>query len=357
MDISLGFIVGFFLILFPGLIIRRLFYYGEFSKEFGGGHTLIKLIAISSLPGLLNLVGIYFIYNFLISKINLEELINTYKDLNNPNLHLELDGSETLHEILKKKVLPFISLIYTSSILVGLMTGRLIRITRVDTKFKLLRFKNYWFYMFSGELTRFKKMKHLKQVNKKHLFTVADILVESNGKSSLYSGIVVDYELNENNCQQLNKIILQNAERFKEVEVGKSRERVKIPGNLFVVDCSKMTNINLTYVYEKSKGLLESNVPTIVTNILGLIQVLLIPISIFKTDFISWHWYLKYFSLAWYEMFLCYFLIIATLDLLNPFTKKLKETEYKYVTWKTFGPKIILVIILFIILFLLVEVL
>jgi hypothetical protein len=352
MDISLGFIIAFVLILFPGLIIRRLFYYGEFSKQFSGGFTLIKLIAIASIPGLINLVGVFFFYDNFISHIDLESIINTYKDLNNPDHHVELNKSKPVSETIKESLLPFFSLIYTSSLLIGLMAGRLIRIARIDTKFKLLRFKNYWFYVFSGELTKFKKLKHLKESNKKHLFTVADILVDSDGKSNLYSGIVVDYELNESNCQLLNKVVLQNAERFRQVQ--ETKERVKIPGNLFVVDCSKMRNINLTYIFEESTSFLESMVPTIVTNTLGLIELLLIPVSIFKTDFVFWSWYVNYFNLHWYEKIVCYFLVIAILDLFNPFTKKPKEIEYKYVSRKLVFAKISLVLILLITLYLLI---
>lgn len=344
MDISLGFVIAFILILFPGLIIRRLFYYGEFSKQFSSGFTLIKLIAVASIPGLINLVCIFFLYDHLISHINLEEIINTCKDLNNPERHLEANSSESINTTITESVLPFFAFLYTSSILIGLMTGRLIRITRIDTKFKLLRFKNYWFYAFSGELTSFKKMKHLKEANKKHLFTVADILIDYEGKNNLYSGVVVDYELNENNSQLLSKVVLQHAERFK--PVGDSRERVRIPGNLFVVDCSKMKNINLTYIYEQSTSFLQSKIPTVVTNILGIVAILLIPVSIFKTDFISWNWYVGYFNLNWYEKILCYLLAIQLLGIFNPFSRNVSDSEYRYVSWKILFFKILILILL-----------
>ena len=116
-------------------------------------------------------------------------------------------------------------------------------------------------------------MRHLKEGNKKHLFTIADILVDSDGSSNLYSGVVVDYELSENNCQVLNKVMLQNAERFTKKDNNR-RERVNIPGNLFVVDCSKMKNINLTYVFENRGTFLESRVPSIVDNSFSILAVL-----------------------------------------------------------------------------------
>lgn len=353
MDISLGFIIAFILILFPGLIIRRLFYYGEFSKQFSSGLSLIKLIAVASIPGLVNLVVIFFLYDNLISHINLEDIINTCKDINNPELHIKTNNSKPINETINESILPFFGILYTSSIIIGLITGRLIRITRIDTTFKLLRFKNYWFYVFSGELTNFKKMKHMKEANKKHLFTMADILVDTDGKTNLYSGVVVDYELNESNCQTLNKVILQHAERFK--QVGDKRVRVRIPGNLFVVDCSKMRNMNLTYVYEQSTSFLASKTPSVVINTLAIIVILIIPFCIFQTEFISWNWYVKYFSLPWYTKVLCYFSVIQLIGLFNPFEKKASENEYKYVTWKLLLIKIITSAILIIILYFLIK--
>lgn len=345
MEISWGLIILFVLVLFPGLIFRRLYYYGEFSKQFGSGLSLIKLIAISSIPGLINLICIFLIYDTFFYHIDIELVINRIKDLSNPELKLEKASHGSMNSILKDSVFPFLSFLYVSSILLGALSGRLIRITRLDTKFKLLQFKNYWFYVFSGELARFKKMKHLKNSNKKHLFTVADILVESSSKTHLYSGIVVDYELNEKDCQCLNKVMLQNAERYKE-ENDKMVPK-KIPGSMLVVDCAKMKNINLTYVFEEAKGFLQSKVPGVIDTIFALVIVLALPIFFFQTDLIKWDWYISYFKLNnWFNRILWYLLIVQTLSILNPFVKNKSKGEYEYVGWNKTWAKVFWIVVL-----------
>ena len=45
------------------------------------------------------------------------------------------------------------------------------------------------------------------------------------------------------------------------------RVSVKIPGNLLIVDCSEMKNINLTFVNERTDEFLKSKVPAVVYNI------------------------------------------------------------------------------------------
>ena len=108
MDISLGLIISFIFIVFPGIIIRRLYYYGEFSKQFSAGLTLIKLIAISSVPGLINFICIFFFYDNFISHTNLEEVIKTFKELNDPNYHLITSHPKSINETIKKSILPFL---------------------------------------------------------------------------------------------------------------------------------------------------------------------------------------------------------------------------------------------------------
>lgn len=366
MDVSLGFIVALSLVLFPGLLFRRLYFYGEFSKQFSSGHNLIWLIAVSTIPGILILLSVYWFYNKFITEIDLEGIIDTFKDINNPNSRNDPD-SNLLRKLLSDKVFPFIGFLYLISFILGAISGRFIRISGIDTRLKLFRFKNYWFYLFNGHHTGFKKMKHLKQKNKRHLFTKADILIDANNEPRLYSGIIVDYELNIDDCTILSKIMLQNAERYGSKE-GK-RVPVSIPGQLLVIDCTSMKNINLTYVYEDLSGeprgifkgiksvkeffinvghffknLLSTKVPNIVDVIFTLIILLLIPFFIFQSDSIEWQFYKYYFSLTWYSKIVAYFLIAQIIILINPFIKI--DDQYRYVDFITLLTKIAVIAII-----------
>jgi len=349
MEISLGFLVVLILILFPGLIFRRLYFYGEFSTQFKSDYNLVSLIAISIIPGLINLVCVFLFYDNFFSEIDLGKIIDKLKDLNNPQYRFAKSDDTPIKELINTTVSPFIGFLYVSSILWGSISGRFVRISRIDTKFKLLRFKNYWFYLFNGQLTSFRKMKHLRKRNKRYLFTKADILIDTNSETHLYSGIVVDYELKDTDCKVLSKVMLQNAERYS-LRDGK-RVAVGIPGNLLVVDCTSMKNINLTYIYEKTKSILDSKLPNSVEIAFGFIILLLIPIFIFQSDSIDWVIYKAYFKLSWYEKIIAYFLAIQLLSLSNPFIKK--GEEYRYVNFKSVLAKAIWVIALVLLLLLL----
>jgi hypothetical protein len=340
MNISLGFFVVVVLILFPGLIFRRLFFYGEFSKEFKAGHNLITLLAISTVPGLVILVLTFVTYSYLFVAIDIGEVIDKFKDLSSPDFRLTNSEDTPVNELLNYKAAPFLGFLYLTSVILGSLSGRLIRISHLDTKLKLLRFKNYWFYLLNGQQFEFKKLRHLKESNKRHVFTKADVLIDSNSKTHLYSGIVVDYELSDNDCTSLNKIMLQNAERYS-LKEGK-RVPVEIPGNLLIVDCQNLKNINLTYVFEESKSVLQSKIPTTIELVFSYLFILLLPIFIFRAERINWEVYSWYFSLPWYSKIFSFFAVIQAVSLFNPFVKR--KDDFTFVTIKLFLGKLVWVI-------------
>ena len=349
MEVSLGFFVVLLLVLFPGLIYRRLYFYGEFSKEFNDGQNIVSLLAKSVVPGLVISILSFILYSYFFIKLDIAEVIDKFKDINNPDIRLTESKNTSFNDVILDKVCPFVGFQYLLAIILGTLSGRIIRITRLDTKFKILRYKNYWFYIFNGQYGGFKKLKHLEQKNKKHLFTKADILIDSNSKTLLYSGIIVDYELNENNCCELSKVFLQNAERYS--MKNNQRVRVEIPGTLLVVDCSAMKNINLTYIYQERKSLLESKLPNAVEVTFGLLIIVLIPLFIFRAESINLDIYNSYFHQAWYKKIIYYFIIIQILSLLNPFVKS--GEEYKYVSIKIFLAKFFWIAILLLIVWIL----
>jgi hypothetical protein len=214
MEISFGFFVILVLILFPGLIFRRLHFYGEFSKEFNTGQNLAGLLARSVIPGLTIVILSFILYSYFFVEVDIAMIIDKLKEINNPDIKLTetQDATQpTFNNLILNKVTPFIGFQYLIAVILGALSGRIIRITKLDTKFKILRFKNYWFYIFNGQYGGFKKLKHLKQKNKKHLFTKVDIMIDSNSGTHLYSDIVVDYELSDSKCNELSKVFLQNA--------------------------------------------------------------------------------------------------------------------------------------------------
>ncbi len=347
MDISLGFIIIITLILLPGLLFRRLFFYGDFSKQFNSGQSIANQIILAVIPGVSIFITVFFIYHYLFTNIELEIIINKIKELNGASTLPNEENQTSLVQSFISKTGPFLGFLYLTSAIAGAISGRLIRITKLDRRFKLLRFKNYWFYILNGEHFDFKKFKHLKQKQKKHLFTKADILIEQNSETALFSGIVIDYELSNNDGITLSKLYLHNAERYK-IKEGEKKP-ISIPGNIFVVDCENMKNINLTYIYEdhnkEAKSILKTRVPGFLDLTYGILFIAIIPLLIFKVESLKFDFYTSLFQLKWYYKIIAYFFIIQFLSVFNPFNKQ--DDEYKFVSWKILLTKIIFALVLY----------
>ncbi|CAA0237652.1 hypothetical protein V2595_13600 [Tenacibaculum maritimum] len=106
------------------------------------------------------------------------------------------------------------------------------------------------------------------------LLTYADILVsvsDQNDRKELYTGFVVDYDLKGDDISQLDKIYLIDTHRYKKKEKFfdenrkeiieentrdtpiKSRNRLRVPGDIFILKAKNIVNLNLTYIPSKKK--------------------------------------------------------------------------------------------------------
>lgn len=344
MEFSWGFISIIILIIFPGLLFRRLYYYGQFSKQFGSGLSLIKLLAVSAIPGLINLILVYIIYEWKIDEVDFGKIMDNFKDLSNPGFKYQDFEGRTLRKQLIEDALPFVTILYISSFILGVVMGRLIRITGLDIKFKLIRFKNKWFYLFHGHHTKIKKQTNELVEKRKLVLTMADILVDSSTSTHLYSGIIVDYELEEDNNQSLKNIVLRSAKRYKKVEGKLKRQKVNIPGNLLVVDCSNMINLNLTFVYEKKQHYSKQKFLSTLELLLAITFLISIPLFFIQIGSISWNWYQSLFSLEWYQRLILLLALTQTIGIIKP--EKNEDEEYVFFERETVIGRVISAIIL-----------
>jgi len=323
MQITLGFALIMLVVIIPGLVTRRFYYFGEFSKQFSSGLTLARTVANASIPGFINLVVFYLFYDHFIQEVDIGQIVDKFKQVNSPEFKFSTDEDTPLKFLIRESVMPFVAFLNFQSFLVGLIFGQLVRFTRLDTKFKLLRFKNYWFYLITGEYLRFSKLKSLRSLNTKHVLSIVDVLIDTEEGTKLYSGIVIDYELNENNCSELSKIILKDSKRYSKSKDGDIKN-VDIPGNLLVVDCRNLRNINFTYVYEKTTSVWP-RVTSVVLNVLALFVIPFIGLFKLQVDF---GFYNSIFDLSIITRIIGCILVFLAIKIINP--TKFDNEAYKW---------------------------
>lgn len=277
MNLTIGFIAFFISIVIPGILFRRFFFYGEFSKQFNTKDPVLHSIFFSIIPGIVIQVVSFIIYNLSLGfESSFLDVFTIFRDITS-------DGSngtqEATKEFINNHIITFFLYsvcVFAFSSFLGWVSSRIIRAQKLDKKYKLFRFNNQWYYIFSGEVLNMKKFEEAHNVSfinnkgeeQDTFITYADILVsvsEQNDRKELYTGYVVDYDLKSDDITQLDKVYLIDTHRYKKKEKklnkkGKevkdkkdnnptqSRNRLKVPGDIFVLNAKNIVNLNLTYV-------------------------------------------------------------------------------------------------------------
>ncbi|WP_136466844.1 hypothetical protein [Flagellimonas onchidii] len=373
MNLTFGFIAFFVSVIIPGILFRRFFYYGEFSKQFDSKDPVLHSIFYSIVPGVCIQVICFVLGDWLLSfEIDNTQIFNVFKDfVYSGEKDINHDTESFLNDSLDTFIYYSLSIFFVS-IVSGHIISRMIRWWGLDKKYKILKFKNQWFYIFSGEILDFEKFELGKTLttdiqiphNQKISTTYADVLVDNtDGMRELYTGYVVDYDLCSEDISQLERIYLLDAYRYKkkdkeyafekssplikkdsskldisldEVEKQveyKSRIRKKIPGNVFVVSGKDILNINLTYVpSEKKRKIREQRSQKtlqIISNTYFVISILLILLHFtYKSIGLNATWFGAHIRESnWLAIIL---VGIACIQILSLFIPSLDQENNKY---------------------------
>ncbi|MFN7300979.1 MAG: hypothetical protein ACK5U7_05830 [Bacteroidota bacterium] len=356
MNLTWGFILVFVYVLFPGLIIRRLYFYGDFSKQFGHHEPILKILIYALIPGLINACLGFWLYAQFFSGITTVQIVST---LNSIKVFLDGKGimDPSTFAYVQENGLKLSIQLYILALILGGLSGPLIRNTGLDLRFKLFRYKNTWFYLFNGLHQEIKRNTYKKSglstilsPNRKFVFANADILlnIKDEQKLILYSGIVVDYELDAINPQELSKVILFNAKKYTYFNTTKRQKSEEIPGSLFVVDCKNLINVNLTYIFDVYEKIWNARIQLIArfwTTTLGLLFLLaFIPIVVFQLNNIELEAYKKLFEIHWAKRLIVYLSFIQFAHLINIFTIDINSNEYRFANGPEWIFKIIIAI-------------
>jgi len=252
MQVSIGvyaLIYIFLFIVFPGFIGRRFYYNGEFSKQVNWRNNLLGNFFYSFIVGLiLTIVYVFTLNSFKEGFVNIDKILNNfdenYLSPQSPSSKHNFDGfSQSFNQI----YLPYISLIYFASAVIGYFTSKFIQIIGFDSRFKILRYSNNWHYLFSGKIMKLGSLKNNEQNKGLEIrYTYLDVLV-LDSSTTLYSGLYGDYELNHLDLNKLEKLHLYKAKRYKKMSNGETK-LVEIPGDVFTIMGKNIININCTYI-------------------------------------------------------------------------------------------------------------
>lgn len=242
MEIALNSILIFLFIIFPGIVYRRFYFRGEFTKQFDS-KSVLESIIVSVFPGLIVQFATIFTYERLVVEIDGEKISDFYQKTSDngiPDVIFDFDGLFLISL--------YIGIMVTYSFLFAQISWYVVRLFKLDRRFTIFRFNNYWHYYFRGEIKDFKEFRGML---KRHvLSTYVDVIMKiEDGKSRLYSGHLIQYTISRKD-NKLENIYLANATRQSKYHDDEKFPKI-IPGHLLIIPFNEnVMNINLRYVLE-----------------------------------------------------------------------------------------------------------
>lgn len=307
MNFTAGLLLLLFNIFIPGLLFLRFYYTGDFAKQFTTKIPLFRLGFYALIPGIILKIIFLGLYNLYDEEFVISGALEVFHDL----MGHPKDYSVTTNFFFEKQIkdYTYFTLIQNLfAIFFGWLFHALVMYFNLDLRLNILKFKNDWYYIFSGDILKSKKYSKKLLTNiystlkfdsgkRGVMLSYADILVNESGTPKIYSGIVANYEISQNDANELEKIMLVDAHKRDILENGKIT-KTPIPGDIFVILNSNIQNINLTYVPSVTKKVIpkkkrkERNTDKIIKSLLLLffyisLSLFIKPISIYPISFLT----------------------------------------------------------------------
>ncbi|MEE4247531.1 MAG: hypothetical protein V2I33_19155 [Kangiellaceae bacterium] len=357
MNITLGlyalFLVCFFVAI-PGYILRRFYFFGEFTKVLNHRKNPIRNITYSLFFGVCTSILVVSLINlFEKGLIDLEEILTNFdsKFINRGDKRNEVFTG--LSSSIYKTYIPYLILLYAMSATIGYVFHRFVLLTNFDTKFKLLRYKNPWHYLFTGRLLKTNKFKRSTRNGLRVKYTYLDVLTcDQGGNDRLYSGLYIDYQLNSSNPEELNKLYLIEPSRYSKTLYNQTIKK-NIPGSILTIRGNTIQNLNITYVFEEINEALVNRFSKLKTYKFTFDILLIIAFMFFFTAILtnikisSAYWYSEIMKSNIILKLLWAFLFNMLTGLFDIFVSNDKDLKFEFIGWIKLGEKILYILVVF----------
>ncbi len=139
--------------------------------------------------------------------------------------------------------------LWTAAYVSGRLVRRTVRSNQWDLRWLEWRSASEWYYLLSGEVTKFPESK-VAAPKTKDFLTWVDVLTSCGGRLLLYSGVMASYNLNERGGLESVYLLEPWVREFERVvDEGKplAEGRSIVPHSVFVIGGNAILNMNVVY--------------------------------------------------------------------------------------------------------------
>lgn len=243
LNIALNTIAYILIFIFPGILFRKFYFRGAFTKQFSHGNLFERFIItlFLSVICLFATISVILFFRYvleirLLNAVSYETIYKVFNGLKDNNL----PKNEEFKTIYGDFTL-LLLFIYILSAILGSILHSIIVLFKIDVISNVFRFNDKWHYHILG-----KTYNDLK--GRKYLYTMANVLTEDSEQKIMYSGYLKDYCVDENHS--ITSIFLTNTHRYeyKEMKNENENREKNIRGNMIWIPGNKILNINFTHV-------------------------------------------------------------------------------------------------------------
>ena len=138
----------------------------------------------------------------------------------------------------------YCTFVMTVSFFAGHASRKIVRVLKLDRRFKLFRFTNDWHYLLSGEFLDFPEVPdHPEEVS----FKLVNALTSVGSQQMIYIGELIHFTLSDEGG--LENIVLKDAKRRLLQDDLVENRYYEIPGRYITIPYKTIININVRYFY------------------------------------------------------------------------------------------------------------
>ena len=260
-EVAVSSILLIVIVLFPGLIFRRFYYWSKFTKQFVKGEWSERIVT-SIFWGIFSQVITLLLISYILPILQIKLLENDIiKDdiLGGRNRNFSFaDIDIEKGRILLFFILGYILFSIIVAGLLGFILHKFVRLFGIDIRIEAFRYSNQWHYIFQGEVPKSKK---------KVLFPWVDVTLttqQEDGKQKMIQGVLKDYQINAT-TGDLEYLYLEKAERYSHTQ----KDFKRILSDVFVVPFGNVVDMNIRYKYKEKKDYTNIYRKIIITAILA----------------------------------------------------------------------------------------
>ncbi len=234
MSIAFVTVLLFYLVL-PGILLRRGYLSSRFSIKYISNKFFDEIL-LAIIPSIIiHTLAINLIRSFSKFEVDLKSVGFLLIGIQDKECMANVLSS--IHENFNLIIL-YSVVLWLFSLGIGHLSRIFVRWRKLDRNYKIFRFSNIWYYLFSGEYLSFPDTPSEEQDID---FIFVDVLVNTSSGQYIYVGILVNYFLSENGGLESIHIIQPSRRKLEE------EKYYDIPSDILVIPYKEISNINIRY--------------------------------------------------------------------------------------------------------------